>query len=222
MPTGPVNSIAHELSGYYDVPEAPGNVALGHSDGGGLCHLTQDHVAEPHDVKPDQWFALVVKPRFDKAVGRTLEAKGFETLVPTYRKSHTYGTRTKFSELPLFPGYVCCRFDIRRSLPVLSTPGVVHVVGARSVPIAISDVEIQSLQTAIRAHVPVEPFPFVSVGQRVRITSGALAGVEGIVLGPKPKLRIVLSIALLQRSVLLEIDRDQVHAEGTLALVPSA
>src|SRR3954452_11147992 len=137
MPTGPVYSNEQEVSGYYTAAESPGNVELGHQDGLALCCLTQDDV-EPLDVRPDQWFALVVKPRFDKAVGRTLEAKGFETLVPTYRKYHTYGTRTKFSELPLFPGYVCCRFDIRRSLPVLSTPGVVHVVGARSVPIAVS------------------------------------------------------------------------------------
>jgi transcription antitermination factor NusG len=168
-----------------------------------------------------QWFALVVKPRFDKAVGRTLEAKGYETLVPTYRKYHTYGSRVKFSEIPLFPGYVCCRFDVRSSLPVLSTPGVVQLVSIRGVPTPLSEIEIDSLQAAIRAQIPVQPFPFLDAGQRVRITNGILAGMEGIVLGPKPKLRIVLSITLLQRSVLLEIDRDQVRTEGTIDLAPA-
>jgi len=174
----------------------------------------------PVTVAEAQWFAIVVKPRFDKAVARALEAKGYETLVPMYRKYHTYGKRSKVSELPLFPGYVCCRFDARTTLPILSTPGVVNLVGIRSAPIPLSETEINSLQAAINAHVPVEPFPFLNVGQRVRITNGALAGVEGIVLGPKPKLRLVLSITLLQRSVLLEVDRDQVCVEGALQWAP--
>lgn len=171
-------------------------------------------------IADGQWFALVVKPRFDKAVGRTLEAKGYQTLVPTYRKYHTYGARSKITELPLFPGYVCCRFDMNSSLPILSTPGVIRVIGTRSVPTPLSEIEINALQAAMRAHLPVQPFPFVSAGQRVRITSGILAGIEGIVLGPKPKLRLVLSITLLQRSVLLEIDQDQVSPQETFCLAP--
>lgn len=190
------------------------------SNGLANCNPGEDATGDAVQIAARQWFALVVKPRFDKAVARTLESKGYETLVPTYRKYHTYGTRSKISEIPLFPGYVCCRFDGREGLPILSTPGVVRVVGTRSVPIPLSEIEINSLQAAIRARAPVEPFPFMSTGQRVRITSGVLAGVEGIVLGPKPKLRLVLSITLLQRSVLLEVDQDQVCAQGAVALTP--
>lgn len=177
-------------------------------------------VGVERSLAPGQWFAVVVKPRFDKAVARTLEAKGYQTLVPTYRKYHTYGARSKVTDLPLFPGYVCCQFDVHSSLPILSTPGVIHVVGTRSAPTPLSEVEIVSLQAAINAHLPLQPFPFLNVGQRVRITGGVLAGMEGIVLGPKPKLRLVLSITLLQRSVLLEIDRDQVCPDGMFALTP--
>jgi len=77
-----------------------------------------------------QWFALAVKPRFDKAVALTLESKGYETLVPLYKKHHKYGARSKVAELPLFPGYVCCRFDVLTRLPILTTPGVIRVLGA--------------------------------------------------------------------------------------------
>src|SRR5262249_24181112 len=163
-----------------------------------------------------QWFALTVKPRFEKAVARTLELKGYETLLPLYKKHHTFGARSKDSELPLFPGYVCSRFDVQTRLPILTTPGVIQVLGAGNTPIALSDLEITSLQRAIKAQVPVRPFPFVHTGQRVRINRGVLAGVEGIVISSKQckqRLRLVLSITLLQRSVLLEIDRDQVSAE---------
>ena len=132
-----------------------------------------------------QWFALAVKPRFEKAVAEALEMKGFHTLLPLYKEHHQYGTRAKFSELPLFPGYVCCRFDVRTRFPILTTPGVIQVLGAGNMPIPLSDVEIHSLQTAMKAQLPLEPFPFVDEGRRVRISNGALAGVEGIVIGSK-------------------------------------
>jgi transcription antitermination factor NusG len=172
-------------------------------------------IRQPHAGSP-QWFALVVRPRFDKAVARALELKGYETLLPLYRKYHKYGARSRSSELPLFPGYVCCRFDVHSRLPILTTPGVIHVLGAGNMPLPVSDAEISSLQTAIGARIPIQPIAFVSDGERVRISSGVLAGIEGIVLKSKPSLRLVLSVTLLQRSVLLEIDRDQVGACGAL------
>ena len=161
-----------------------------------------------------QWFALVVKPRFDKAVARALEVKGYETFLPLYKKVHNYGKRSKHFELPLFPGYVCCRFDVNTRRPILSTPGVVRVLGVGSMPLPVSDIEVNSLRAAIEARLPVQPFPFLDMGQRVRINSGVLAGVEGIVLGPRTRLRLVISITLLHRSVVLEIDRDRVTAES--------
>jgi len=172
----------------------------------------------PPITESTQWFALVVKPRFDKAVAQALESKGYPTLVPVYKKHHKYGGRLKHFELPLFPGYVCCRFDVQARLAILTTPGVIRVLGIRNTPIPLSDSEINSLQTAIKAQIPIEPFPFVNAGQRVRITGGVLAGVEGIVLGEKAGLRLVLSITLLQRSVVLEIDRGQVRAEDNFDL----
>jgi len=160
-----------------------------------------------------EWFALAVKPRFDKAVARTLGAKGLETFLPLYTKRHTYATRSRDFELPLFPGYVFCRFNVHRRLPVLTTPGVVQVLGIGNTPAALSEIEITSLQTALSARIPAEPFPFVQTGQRVRINRGVLNGVEGIVITFKQCLRMVLSVTLLQRSVLLEIDRDLVSVE---------
>jgi transcription antitermination factor NusG len=160
-----------------------------------------------------QWFALAVKPRFDKSVAQALEMKGYEILLPLYKKHHKYGTRSKFTELPLFPGYVCCRFDVQSRLPILTTPGVIQVLGAGNLPVPLADVEVSSLKTALKAQYPVVPYPFVDAGQRVRINRGALAGVEGIVISFTQRVRLVLSIMLLQRSVLLEIDRDLVSVE---------
>ena len=80
-------------------------------------------------------------------------------------------------------------------------------------PVPLADVEVSSLKTALKARHPVVPYPFVDTGQRVRINSGALAGVEGIVISFTQRVRLVLSITLLKRSVLLEINRDLVSVE---------
>ena len=163
-----------------------------------------------------QWYALAVKPRHDKAVSGTLVQKGYQTFVPLYKKRRRYAVRFKDSELPLFPGYIFCRFSPLTRLPIITTPGVIQILGAGRVPIPIEEREITSLQTALQLQLQVRPFPFLETGQRVRITQGVLAGVEGIIMSFKNCLRLVLSVSLLQRSVLLEIDRDCVTPKGVL------
>jgi transcription antitermination factor NusG len=180
-----------------------------------------DHAERFTETGSPQWFALTVKPRSDKAVARTLQAKGFQTFLPLYQKHHKYATRCKDFELPLFPGYVFCRFNALLRLPILTTPGVTQILGAGHMPIPLCETEITSLQTAINAQLRIQPYPFLQVGQKVRINKGALAGVEGIVVSVKQCLRLVLSITLLERSVALEIDRDQASAEWTPDRVPS-
>src|SRR5580693_6915184 len=141
-----------------------------------------------------QWFALGVKPRFDKAVARMLESKGFETLLPLYKKRHRYAARCKVAELPLFPGYVFCRFNVLTRLPILTTPGVTQILGTGNIPTALSEEEILSLRAAIQAGFPLHPFPFVQAGERVRIDQGALRGVVGLVVKIKGSLRVILSV----------------------------
>jgi transcription termination/antitermination protein NusG len=166
------------------------------------------------------WFALAVKPRFEKAVARTLQSKGYETLLPLYRKRYAAGARITDSELPLFPGYVCCRFELSKRVKILTAPGVIQIFGAGNIPAPLANVELASLRTAIGAGLTLQPFPYVQTGQRVRIEQGALAGVEGIVMSLKQTLRLVLSITLLERSALLEVARDEVTLSGCAGAVP--
>ena len=179
-----------------------------------VTELNSPMISDPvSEMGLPQWFALAVKPRFDKAVARTLETKGFETFLPLYRKRHDYGARCKEFELPLFPGYVFCRFNVLMRLPIVTTPGVTHILGAGNRPLPLSETEIASLQIAVKAQLPLQPFPFLQVGQRVRVEAGVLAGVVGIIVSVKRSVSLVLSVTLLQRSVLLEINRDQVDLE---------
>ena len=111
-----------------------------------------------------RWFALLVKPRHDKAVSGALSSKGYETFLPLYKKRHRYATRLKESELPLFPGYVFCRFDPLARLPILITPGVIQVLGAGRMPIPVDESEIASLQLAIRSQGTLKPIPYLKQG----------------------------------------------------------
>jgi transcription antitermination factor NusG len=164
------------------------------------------HVSERNSQ--EQWFALGVTARHEKAISRMLHQKGFETFLPLYTNRHQYGKRAREFELPLFPGYVFCRFNPSTRLPILTTPGVLQVIGAGRVPLPIDRGEISALQTAVKANARLVPWPFWQEGQRGRITFGPLSGVEGIVMNIKDPSRLVLSVSLLQRSVLLEIDAD--------------
>jgi transcription antitermination factor NusG len=153
-----------------------------------------------------QWFAFRVKSRFEKAVASSARGKGFEVLVPVYRTRRRWSDRSKSLDLPLFPGYVFCRLRAEHRFPLLTIPGVVHMVGIGKIPVPIDDAEISALQTAIRSELQVEPWPFIEVGQRVRLESGPLGGLEGFLVNALERHRVVVSLSALQRSVAVEID----------------
>jgi transcription antitermination factor NusG len=156
------------------------------------------------------WFALQVRSRWESATAGLLQGKGMETLLPTYTTKRRWSDRYKVVEAPLFPGYVFCRFDVHDRLPVLITPGVISVVGRAKTPIAVDESEIRAIQTAIRSGVHLEPWPYLEIGDRVRIKDDVLDGMEGILASFKGSHRVVISVTLLRRSVALEIDRARV------------
>jgi transcription antitermination factor NusG len=157
------------------------------------------------------WYALRVRGRHEKTVASFLEEKGLEPFVPFYRCRKRWSDRIREVELPLFPGYLFCRFDINRRLPILTTPGVLDVVGFGKAFIPVDDVEMGHLQKVVASHSQAEPWPWLEVGQRVRIDRGPLSGVEGLLVGIKSSARLVLSVTLLQRSVAVEVEESSVR-----------
>lgn len=171
-----------------------------------------------------QWFALSTRSQREKMVASLLHSKGYEEFLPLYRSRSRWSDRMKEMEKPLFPGYVFCRFDVQNRLPILMTPGVRFIAGIGKTPLAVNDHEIVALQQVVRSGLQAEPWPFLQVGQRVRIERGALQGLEGILMGFKKPHRLVVSITLLQRSVAVELDGDlAAHPASSLpALVSSS
>jgi len=156
------------------------------------------------------WFALQVRTRYEKNVASFLDGKGYEWFLPTYLSRRRWSDRIKELDLPLFPGYLFCRFNPQERLPILKTPGLIGIVGTAKQPTAVDASEIAALRTLVNSDLPRQPWPFLKVGQKVRIECGALASLEGILLRIKGRDRIIISVTLLQRSVAAEIDSSWV------------
>ena len=157
------------------------------------------------------WYAVRVRSRFEFTAVRLLREKGIEQFLPSYRSRRCWSDRIKELELPLFPGYVFCRFDARSPLSVLTTPGVVDIVGAGRTPSPVSDDEINAIQDICCSGLPVEPWPYLKAGRHIRIERGPLTGIEGVVIETKGCWRLVASISILGRSVAAEVEREWIR-----------
>lgn len=151
----------------------------------------------------DLWFALYVKPRHEKNVSSILRGKGYEEFVPLYARR----SPARITELPLFPGYVFCRFNAQRRLPILTVPGVFYIVGFGGAAVPVENGEIAALQRVVQSGLPRQPWPELPTGKKVSVAAGPLEGLEGIVMNHKNGSRLLISVDLLQRSVAVEVDR---------------
>jgi transcriptional antiterminator RfaH len=168
---------------------------------------------------PDQglgWYALCVRPRYEKLAATMLANKGYEHLLPLYKCRRRRPDRYKEIQLPIFPGYLFCQFNLSARLPILTTPGILHVVGCGRIPTPIDQAEMEAIRRLAGSCLQAEPWPYLEVGQKVCVQDGPLKGTVGILLAVKNTHRLLLSVTLLQRAVAVEIDRDWVKPASVL------
>ncbi len=167
------------------------------------------------------WCALQVRPRAEKFVSTILNERGVPSLLPLYKARKRWADRYKLLDLPLFPGYVFSHFDARCQNLVLSTPGVVDVVRIGNNPAVVDASEIFALKRLIDSQLPCLPYTAFEIGEPIRIIAGPLAGLSGCLVSLKNSVRLLLSVTLLNRSVIVEIDREWAvslrHARPALA-----
>lgn len=154
-----------------------------------------------------KWYAAYTKPRHEKIVVAHLGMRNVETYLPLYRAIHSWNGRKAEVNLPLFPGYVFVKMLFTHRVRVLEEPGVVRLVGFNGKATPLPDDEIERLRASL-AFCKAEPYPFLVSGEKVRIRTGPMAGFEGKILRRKGKCRLVVSLDLIQRSVVLELDAD--------------
>jgi transcription antitermination factor NusG len=154
-----------------------------------------------------RWHALYVRSRHEKSVGAQLEAKAQNVFLPLYSSKHRWADRCKAVQLPLFPGYIFCHFNNNNRSSVLATSGVIDVVRIGSQPAAIDPGVIEAIRRAVNSPLQIEPHTDLVVGERVMMSEGPLKGLTGTLTEVRMRLRLVISVDLLCRSVLVEIDR---------------
>ncbi len=163
------------------------------------------------------WYALRIRSRFEQCAAKHMKDKGYEEFLPLSKSTRRWSDRMKTLAIPLFPGYLFCKFDIQDRLPILIVPGVLSIVEIGNTPAMIPESQIASLQQVVASGMQCGPWPFVHVGQSVSVERGPLAGLKGTVIEVKSNLRLVLSLPLIQRAVAVEIERscvDFAHQSG--------
>jgi transcription antitermination factor NusG len=158
----------------------------------------------PLDVR--QWHVLYTRHQHEKPVARILSSKGHEVFLPLYASVRRWRDRTKELCLPLFPCYVFIHGGLDRQLQILSTPGVFSVVGWAGRPATIPDLQIEAIRQMIESSLRIEPYPYLRSGGRVRVRSGTLQGLEGVLVRKKNLFRLIISLEMLGRSAAVEID----------------
>jgi len=166
--------------------------------------------AGPSEAMP-VWLAAYTVPRHEKTVARHLEAREVEHFLPLYRSVRKWknGMRVEV-DFPLFPNYVFVRTNQHASTRMLEIPGLVAFAGPGRRAEAIDDGEIQWIRQELSLR-RFEPHPYLTVGSRVRITAGPLAGTSGILSRRKNSLRVVLSVELIRQSVAVEVDATEIE-----------
>jgi transcription antitermination factor NusG len=152
------------------------------------------------------WYAVQVKTTHEKRVASLLDYGRFEWFLPVYESKRLWSDRIKRVQLPLFPGYVFCRFGPSGRVSILKTPSVMRIVGVGYTPLPIPEQEIAAIQRIVKSGLDVLPHPFLKTGEWVRIRGGALNGLEGLIVDLRHRDRLIVSVNLLQRSVAVEID----------------
>jgi transcription antitermination factor NusG len=159
------------------------------------------------------WFAVQTRPRHEKTVATGFQEKGIKAFLPLLSENHRWSDRCRVVEVPLFPSYVFIHTADTPAIRtlVLRTNGVTRFLGVRGAGIPIPDEQIESVRIVLERGIRFAPFPYLNVGQRVRVRGGSLEGVEGILLGMNGDQSLVISVELIQRSLAVRVAGYQVE-----------
>lgn len=157
------------------------------------------------------WHALYTRHQHEKAVALHLEQMGIRVFLPLYREMRRWSDRRKEVVLPLLPCYVFFSGGLERKIQILNAPGVCSLVASGGRIAVIPAVELEAIRQAMKGSRSVVPCPFLQSGDRIRVHSGPLAGLQGVVIRMKDCMRIVLSVQTLSRSVAVEVDAADIE-----------
>lgn len=156
------------------------------------------------------WYAASTASRHEKRIAEQLQQRNIEYFLPLYESTHRWSNGNHRVQLPLFPGYIFLHIALAERLRALEIPGVVRLVGFSGVPFPLEESEIDGMRAGLQAGLRAQPHPYLTRGARVEIIRGPLQGMTGILLRHRGSLRVVISVDLIMRSMLVEVDLGDV------------
>jgi transcription antitermination factor NusG len=156
------------------------------------------------------WHVLHVLSNHEKKVAQHLQVRSIEHYLPIYKEKVRWSDRTVVTERPLFSGYVFARFDHRYRIPVISTPGVLRLLGDQTWDL-VEDEELEKIRIGLAKGMLLRPHPIIAVGTKVRIRDGVFAGVEGVVSELRQQCKVIISLAAVRQCFSLETQIDELQ-----------
>lgn len=157
------------------------------------------------------WFALQTRARHEKVIHGELEGRGIEAFLPLRTITRHWSDRLKKIEEPIFSGYLFVHIPLKNRLKVLQSKGSVRLVGFSSWPVPVAESELEAVRRFVDEKISVDPYPYLSKGDRVYVRSGPFKGIEGFILRKNRQARLVISLDLLFQSVSVEVDEALVE-----------
>ncbi len=157
------------------------------------------------------WYAVYTIVRHEKKVHSSLLEKSIDTYLPIREVTNRWKDRNKKVKLPLFPGYVFVNLDLKDKMNVLSTKGVVRILGVNGDPTPIPEQQINSIKTLLESELRYDPYEYLTEGSKVEVINGPLMGTQGIIAERRGQYRLILSVDLIQRAVSVEVDVNDVE-----------
>lgn len=181
----------------------------------GSLETNSDRVGQAQADAVTSWYAAYTCANHEKKVASQMKQRGLESFLPLYEAVRRWKDRKMRLQLPLFPGYVFVRMSLRERLRVLQIPGVARLVGFGERPVALAEGEIDLLRIGLERGISAQPHPYLSSGCIVRVIHGPLAGMEGVFLRTKGAFRLILSIDLIMKSIIVDVDAADVRELNT-------
>lgn len=168
--------------------------------------LTARTITTRHRYVDPHWYAAYTCANREKSVAASLAEREVEFFLPEYQSVRRWKDRRVTLQLPLFPGYIFLRVALRDRLRVLQIPGLVRLVGFGTEPTALPDQDVEILRSGLSQTSQMRPHPFLTVGRRVRIARGPLAGLSGVLKRRKNDYWVVVSVDIVQRSIIVDVE----------------
>jgi len=155
---------------------------------------------------PDsRWVAFYTLARREKDLMRRLAAAAVPFYAPlVQRRLHTAGGRVRHSYVPLFPGYVFAPVDDQQRRDALATNTVARWLSIPDERTLVDD--LRAIKRLIESERPLTPEARLEPGHVVRVRSGPLRGVEGVVVKRRGEQRLVVAVRFLNQGASIELE----------------